>query len=165
MSALRLLSSAARRAPRASSTLGRRGYAEVSDKIKLSLVLPHQSIFTSTDVVQVNLSAATGDMGILANHVPSIEPLRPGVVEVIESGNVSKKWFVSGGFANVHPNNKLTINAVEAVPLEEFSPEAIRANLQEAQKVLGGSASEQDKAEARIEADVYEALQHALGSK
>lgn len=52
-----------------------------------------QAIFTSTDVVQVNISAASGDMGILANHVPSIEPLRPGVVEVIESTNASKKWF------------------------------------------------------------------------
>ena len=52
-----------------------------------------QAIFTSADVVQVNVSAASGDMGILANHVPSIEPLRPGVVEVIESGNPSKKWF------------------------------------------------------------------------
>jgi F-type H+-transporting ATPase subunit delta len=41
----------------------------------------------------VNISAASGDMGILANHVPSIEPLRPGVVEVIESSNASKKWF------------------------------------------------------------------------
>lgn len=84
-------------------------------------------------------------MGILANHVPSIEPLRPGVVEVVESGNSSQKWFgmlrsktmprdlstniyllrftVSGGFATVHPNNKLTINAVEAAPLEDFSLE------------------------------------------
>jgi F-type H+-transporting ATPase subunit delta len=52
-----------------------------------------QAIFTSTDVVQVNVSAASGDMGILANHVPTIEALRPGVVEVIESGNASKKWF------------------------------------------------------------------------
>lgn len=43
--------------------------------------------------MQVNLSAATGDMGILANHVPSIEPLRPGVVEVIDSTNNSQKWF------------------------------------------------------------------------
>lgn len=112
MSALRLLSSAVRYTPR-SVPLGRRGYAEVADKIKLSLVLPHQvgvhfsdlrlfrvkcstrtqAIFTSADVTQVNISAATGDMGILANHVPSIEPLRPGVVEVIESGNPSKKWF------------------------------------------------------------------------
>ena len=83
-------------------------------------------------------------MGILANHVPSIEPLRPGVVEVIESGNASKKWFgrgartlwswnvisnfyqVSGGFATVHPNNKLTINAVEAAPLDAFSAEVSR---------------------------------------
>lgn len=93
----------------------------------------------------MNIAAATGDMGILANHVPSIEPLRPGVVEVVESGNSSQKWFgmfksksmlrdlstniyllrfkVSGGFATVHPNNKLTINAVEAAPLEDFSLE------------------------------------------
>jgi len=164
MSALRLLSSAAKRAPSALN-LQRRGYAEVSDKIKLSLVLPHQSIFTSEDVVQVNISAATGDMGILANHVPSIEPLRPGIVEVIESGNASKKWFVSGGFANVHPGNKLTINVVEGAPLEAFSPEAVRTNLQEALRVAAGNGSEEDRLEARIEADVYEAIQHALSSK
>lgn len=30
---------------------------------------------------------------------------------------------VSGGFATVHPNNRLTINAVEAAPLEDFSLE------------------------------------------
>lgn len=104
-----------------------------------------KTLFSSQDVVQVNIAAATGDMGILANHVPSIEPLRPGVVEVVESGNSSQKWFgmfkskamlrdlstniyllrftVSGGFATVHPNNKLTINAVEAAPLEDFSLE------------------------------------------
>ena len=109
-----------------------------------------QAIFTSADVTQVNIAAATGDMGILANHVPSIEPLRPGIVEVIESGNASKKWFgknnaplypssavfnsldtsnqVSGGFATVHPNNKLTINAVEAAPLEAFSAEVSRSH-------------------------------------
>ncbi|KAJ7076024.1 epsilon subunit of F1F0-ATP synthase N-terminal domain-containing protein [Mycena belliarum] len=160
MSSLRLLASAARRAPAALS-LGRRGYAEASDKINLTLVLPHQPIFTSADVVQVNICAATGDMGILANHVPSIEPLRPGVVEVVESSG-SKKWFVSGGFATVHPGNKLTVNVVEAAPLEDFSAEAIRTNLQEALRVASGSGSEEDKLEARIEADVYEALQHAI---
>ncbi|KAF9464937.1 ATP synthase subunit delta, mitochondrial [Collybia nuda] len=160
MASLRLIASAARRA--SSITLARRGYAEVNDKLKLSLVLPHQAIFTSTDVVQVNISAEAGDMGILANHVPSIEALRPGVVEVIESAGGSKKWFVSSGFATVHPNNKLTINVVEAAPLEDFSLEAVRTNLQEALKVASGSGSETDKMEARIEADVYEALQHAI---
>jgi hypothetical protein len=33
-------------------------------------------------------------MGILANHVPSVEALKAGVVEVIEdAGSQSKKWF------------------------------------------------------------------------
>ncbi|KAG8915833.1 delta subunit of the central stalk of mitochondrial F1F0 ATP synthase, atp16 [Tulasnella sp. 419] len=155
---------AVRRAPSAVS-IGRRGYAEAADKIKLSLVLPHQTLFASQDVVQVNISAVTGDMGILANHVPTIEPLRPGVLEVISATSESKKWFVSGGFANVHPNNSLTINAVEAAPLEDFSAEVVRANLADAQKVLSGNGSEAEKAEARVEADVYEALQHALSHK
>lgn len=161
MSSLRLLSSAARRASK-TLTLGRRGYAEVSDKLKLSLALPHEALYTSSDVLQVNISAETGDMGILANHVPSIEAVRPGVVEVIESSGTSKKFFVSGGFATVHPNNKLTINVVEAAPLDQFSTEAVRANLQEALKVTSGNGTEAEKAEARIEADVYEALQAAL---
>ena len=42
---------------------------------------------------------------------------------------------------------------------------AVRANLAEALRVIGGSASDVEKAEARIEADVYEAIQHALGSR
>ena len=67
--------------------------ATVSPRDNLDLERVLQAIFTSTEVVQVNLAAATGDMGILANHAPAIEPLRPGVVEVIESGNTSKKWF------------------------------------------------------------------------
>ncbi|PFH53756.1 hypothetical protein AMATHDRAFT_54252 [Amanita thiersii Skay4041] len=161
MSSLRLLTSAARRAS-TRVALGRRGYAEVTDKLKLSLVLPHESIYTSTDVTQVNLCAESGDMGILANHVPSIEPVRPGLVEVIESNGATKKFFVSGGFATVHPNNRLTINVVEAAPLDHFSPEAVRTNLQEALRVASGNGTEAEKTEARIEADVYEALQHAL---
>ena len=32
-------------------------------------------------------------MGILANHVPTVEALRPGLVEVIESAGTSKKFF------------------------------------------------------------------------
>ncbi|BGP49221.1 delta subunit of the central stalk of mitochondrial F1F0 ATP synthase, atp16 [Rhodotorula kratochvilovae] len=99
----------------------------------------------------------------LANHVPSIEALKPGVLEVIEgSANESKKWFVSGGFANVHPNNTLTVNAVEAYPLDAFSPEAIRTSLAEAQRVANGSGTDEEKAEALIEVQVYEALQNAL---
>ncbi|KAF8320679.1 putative ATP synthase delta chain precursor, mitochondrial [Clavulina sp. PMI_390] len=152
-----------RRAP-AVASIARRSYAEAAapagDKLTLSLVLPHEALYNATGVTQVNIAAATGDMGILANHVPSVEPLRPGVVEVIESSGTTKKFFVSGGFATVHPNNTLTINAVEAAPLDAFSLDSIRKNLTEAQRVANGSGSEEDKVEARIEVEVYEALSH-----
>lgn len=53
-----------------------------------------QSLYSHSGVTQVNIPAVSGDMGILATHVPSVEALRPGVVEVIEeSGGQGKKWF------------------------------------------------------------------------
>ena len=39
------------------------------------------------------MPAATGDMGILANHVPAIEQLKPGLVEIIEEAGASKQFF------------------------------------------------------------------------
>lgn len=43
--------------------------------------------------VQVNIPAESGEMGILAQHVPSIEQLRPGLVEIIEEAGGSKQFF------------------------------------------------------------------------
>lgn len=106
---------------------------------------------------QVNISSTAGDMGILANHVPAIVQLKPGVVEVIsDSGN--EKYFVSGGFATVQPENLLSINAVEAFKLEDFAADAVRSALSDAQKVVSGGGSEEEVAEAKIEVEVYEAL-------
>ncbi|KAJ3533696.1 hypothetical protein NM208_g7867 [Fusarium decemcellulare] len=62
-------------------------------RIKLSLALPHQAIYKSQDVVQVNIPAESGDMGVLANHVPSIEQLKPGLVEIVEESSGSKQFF------------------------------------------------------------------------
>lgn len=124
-------------------------------------------------------------MGVLANHVPSIEQLKPGLIEIVEESGSSKQFFrmfapvsqpkqgrwivggqpnlhililtVSGGFAVVQPNSALSINAVEAYPLEDFSAEAVRAQISEAQKVASGSGSEQDIAEAKIELEASSA--------
>lgn len=61
---------------------------------------------------------------------------------------------VSGGFAVVQPNSHMSINAVEGYSLEDFSAEAVRSQISEAQKVANGSGSEQDIAEAKIELEV-----------
>ncbi len=51
-----------------------------------------QALYSSQSVTQVNIPAATGDMGILANHVPAVEALRPGLLEIVEASG-SKKFF------------------------------------------------------------------------
>ncbi|KAL8724004.1 MAG: hypothetical protein Q9166_008182 [cf. Caloplaca sp. 2 TL-2023] len=165
MKGLRLAHIAARTRPVTAirQPLQRRGYADaVSDKIKLTLALPHQSIYKSTDVVQVNIPAESGEMGVLANHVPSIEQLKPGLVEIIEESGGSKQFFLSGGFAIVQPGSRLSINAIEGFPVEDFSSEAVRSQITEAQKIASGGGSEQDIAEARIELEVLESLQAAM---
>ncbi|UKZ77350.1 hypothetical protein TrVFT333_005070 [Trichoderma virens FT-333] len=142
MNSLRVARAALRARPTAMRVaIQRRGYAEaVPDKIKLSLALPHQSIYKSQDVVQVNIPAESGEMGVLANHVPSIEQLKPGLVEVVEESGPAKQFFLSGGFAT------------------DFSAEAVRAGIAEAQKVASGNGSEQDIAEAKIELEILETL-------
>ncbi|KAI9877398.1 MAG: delta subunit of the central stalk of mitochondrial F1F0 ATP synthase, atp16 [Pleopsidium flavum] len=154
MNSFRIARTALRARPAAVRTpLQRRGYADaVSDKIKLSLALPHQ----------VNIPAESGEMGVLANHVPSIEQLKPGLVEIIEESGGSKQFFLSGGFAIVQPGSQLSINAVEGFPLEDFSAEAVRSQITEAQKIASGGGSEQDIAEAKIELEVLESLQASM---
>lgn len=65
---------------------------------------------------------------------------------------------MSGGFAVVQPNSVLSINAVEGYPVEDFSEEAVKSQIAEAQKIASGSGSEQDIAEAKIELEVRTSL-------
>jgi len=48
----------------------------------------------------------------------------------------------------------MSINAVEGFPLEDFSIENVKSQISEAQKIVSGSGSEQDIAEAKIELEV-----------
>ncbi|KAF9407021.1 delta subunit of the central stalk of mitochondrial F1F0 ATP synthase, atp16 [Podila epigama] len=155
------------RSLRAARPLLARNYATeaaATAGLRLTLALPHQTIFKDVSVTQVNIAAVSGDMGILASHVPSIEQLRPGVVEVLEATG-SKKFFVSGGFATMNPDSSLYINAIEAFPVEDFSAEAVRNGLAEAQRVATSGATEEEKIAAKIEVEVFEALQAAINAK
>ena len=52
------------------------------------------------------IPAHTGAMVILSKHIPTIAQLKPGVVHVTkEDGSDADKFFVSGGYAFMHPDN------------------------------------------------------------
>lgn len=77
---------------------------------------------------QVLLPGVEGYFGVKANHVPIIAQLKPGVVELHEGTEVTK-YFVSGGFAFVHPNSVTDICVLEAATLDQFDSTAVKTAL------------------------------------
>lgn len=156
-----MLRTALRQATKTTNVV-RRSYATeaatASDALKFSLALPYQTLYSESEVQQVNLPSINGDLGILANHIPIVEQLRPGLLEIISKGGESTLYFVSGGLATVQPGNKLMISAIEAFKPDQFDAQAIKTMITEAQKKVA-SSDEKVAAEAQIELEVLEALQ------
>lgn len=144
-----------------SKQLLRRGYATeaaASDALSLSLALPHQTLYAESEVQQVNLPSINGDLGILANHIPIVEQLRPGVLEIIKKDGNIESYFVSGGIATVQPGNLLTVSAIEAFKPEQFDLSSIKNQITDAQK-RASSTDAVEAAEANIQLEVLETLQ------
>lgn len=145
--------------------IAKRSYADaaatIATGLKLHFALPHETLYKNAVVTQVNLPAQSGKMGVLANHVPTVEQLTPGVVEILEEGKGSKKYFISGGFASMQPDSLLCISAVEAFPLDAFSQENITQLLNKA-KEKATSQDEKVSAVAKLQINILEDLQHSL---
>ena len=76
----------------------------------------------------VVLPGVDGYFGLKANHVPLISQLTPGIVE-LQNGTEVEKFFISGGFAFVHPNGVADICVLEAATLDQVDPAAVKAAL------------------------------------
>lgn len=103
-----------------------------------------------------------GVFGVKANHVPVISQLRPGLVELHSAGEV-EKFFISGGWAFVHPNGVTDIQALEAVTLDQVDGPAVKSALAAAQGAQG--ADDFDAAVNRAAVELYSALDAAMDQK
>ena len=128
--------------------------------LKLYFAAPTSAPFVEKVVKQVNLPGASGDLGILADHVPIMEQLKPGVVEIIGESS-SSKYFIAGGFAFMHPNSKLNVVASEAFQLEDFDIKAAEKSLVEARK-NSESSDLQVSVTGKVQLEVLETLVASL---
>ena len=100
--------------------------------------------------------------------MPTVAELRPGTVTVHkELDKEVEKYFVSGGFAFVHEDSTADVCAVEAVPLDDLDPEAIKAGLAEYTAKLASVQAKGDDYEiaaAQIGVEVYSAMNAAVGN-
>jgi F-type H+-transporting ATPase subunit epsilon len=120
------------------------------EKVAFELVAP-ESLLASEEVDMVVAPGAAGDFGVLPEHSPLMALLRPGVIEIYEGNQVSRRIFVGGGFAEVNETG-CTVLAEEAVPVDEIDVEKARTRLKNAEDELN-EASE-DVARARFEREI-----------
>ena len=110
----------------------------------------------------VILPGMEGLFGIKANHVAVISQLKPGVVE-LHAGAEVEKYFISGGWAYVHPDGITDIQALEIVTLDQVDHAAVKAALSAASSAT--ATDDYDAAVNRTALDLYSALDAALEQK
>lgn len=112
----------------------------------------------------VSVPAATGVMGVLADHAPTIAQLKPGVVTVHTNdiNDITHKYFISGGFAIIKNDSTANITAAEAIKIDDLDINAAKRGIDEAVAQINRGGDEKQKAEAQIQQEVYEAIVQAL---
>src|SRR6202012_276351 len=80
----------------------------------------------------------------------------PGLIPAVAPGG-TQVFFVRGGFADVAPEG-LTILAEQALPLSEFDPASIDADIEAAQGQLAAASTMDEKSAATASLDAWRNL-------
>jgi F-type H+-transporting ATPase subunit epsilon len=132
------------------------------DKVEFELVSPEKLLLTRA-VDMVVVPGAEGDMGVLPRHSPTITTVRPGTIVVYEGGAVSDRIFIAGGFAEVS-DNRCTVLAEEAMPIEDIDKAAAQQSLADAREDISSADSDAARKSAETAVAVAEAKIQAVDS-
>ena len=125
------------------------------DKVEFELVSP-EKLLLSRKVDMVVVPGAEGDMGVLPQHSPAITTVRPGTIVVYEGGAVTDRIFIAGGFAEVS-DNRCTVLAEEAMPVEDIDKNAVEQALSTARDSVSSASSDAARNTLEIAVTVAEA--------
>ncbi|OXS79006.1 F0F1 ATP synthase subunit epsilon [Domibacillus enclensis] len=84
----------------------------------VNIVTPDGPV-VDTNVELVSAKAQSGELGIMAGHVPMVAPLQIGAVRLVTGGKQSELVAISGGFLEVRPD-QVTILAQAAEKAESI---------------------------------------------
>jgi F-type H+-transporting ATPase subunit epsilon len=132
------------------------------DKVEFELVSP-EKLLLSRAVDMVVVPGAEGDMGVLPRHSPTITTVRPGTIVVYEGGAISDRIFIAGGFAEVS-DNRCTVLAEEAMPVEDIDKAAAQQSLADAREDISSADSDTARKSAETAVAVAEAKIQAVDS-
>lgn len=113
------------------------------ESLSFELVTPDKH-FLSGYADMVVLPSENGDIGVMAHHSSLIAMMRPGMIEVHESGKDILRYFVNGGYANID-NNNCTILAESLIPEAEINKAEAESLIQNLREQLQTTDSEVKK--------------------
>lgn len=131
------------------------------DKVAFELVAPER-LLASAEVDMVVAPGEAGDFGVLPGHSLLMSLLRPGVIEIYEGNEVTRRIFVAGGFAEVNERGCIIL-AEEALPVAEIDLERARRRLKDAQDDLSEAREDAERARFEREIRIAEAQIQAAG--
>lgn len=115
--------------------------------IKVSVVTPGGPVLEE-EVEMVSTKAKTGELGILAGHIPMVAPLDIGAVR-LKNGNETEWVAVSGGFVEVN-GEEVTILAQSAERAENIDIARAKQAKARAEKRLTDRQAEIDAHRAEM---------------
>ena len=125
------------------------------------LVSPERLLFAG-EVEAVIVPGSEGEFTVMRDHAPFMSTMKPGVVEVIETGSRKQRLFVRGGFADVSAAG-LTILAEQAIPVEEMNPAHIETEIQYAEEDLADAQTDEARRAASEKIAQLRETKAALG--
>lgn len=102
--------------------------------IHLELITPERVVF-KTDVHQVTLPTAMGEITVLPNHAPLVAALVPGVARLTHDHD-EEEVAVSGGFIEILADNVVRVLADTAERGQELDLHTIEEAKARAEKVM-----------------------------
>ncbi|HEY9570754.1 ATP synthase F0F1 subunit epsilon [Lysinibacillus sp. BF-4] len=122
--------------------------------VTVNIVTPDGPVYDS-DVSMVIVKTTSGEMGILAGHIPMVAPLAVGAVKLKKADNKEELVAVSGGFVEVRPD-KISILAPAAEVATDIDVTRAKEALARAEQRMAKKQADLDATRAEL------ALQRAM---
>lgn len=103
-------------------------------KISFELTTPERKVMEEK-VDQITLPTVEGEITVLANHIPLVAMLVPGMVTLVNDGKETY-LSVSGGFIEVRPGSRVVVLADTAERAEELDEKKVEEARERAKKIL-----------------------------
>lgn len=120
--------------------------------LKFQIITPERVVF-SDEIDQVTMNTQDGEITVLPNHIPLVTVLKPGELICKKSGQ-EYPMAVTGGFAEIRPDNSVIILADAAERAEEIDVAEAEAARERALKTM--------QEERKLDSAEYATLQATL---